>query len=68
MKTHDTSQELDDRGIRCRDCGCRHFRVIYTRRAFGEKLIRRRECRNCGRRYTTWERVIGQTRNPRNPE
>ena len=49
----------DNRGLECRHCGCRHFRVIYTRRGWGEKLIRRRECRNCGRRMTTWERPIG---------
>ncbi len=40
----------------CRHCGCGHFRVIYTRRGWGGKLIRRRECRHCGKRMTTWER------------
>ena len=40
-------------------CGCRRFRVIYTRRGWGGKLIRRRECRHCGKRMTTWERPIG---------
>jgi len=49
----------DDRGLRCRHCGCRHFYVIYTRRAIGERLVRRRECRHCGRRVTTCERIIG---------
>jgi transcriptional regulator NrdR family protein len=48
-----------DRGLRCRHCGCGHFRVIYTRAAWGGKLVRRRECRNCGKRITTWERPIG---------
>jgi transcriptional regulator NrdR family protein len=47
------------RGLRCRYCGCGHFHVVYTRPAFGGKLVRRRECRHCGRRITTWERVIG---------
>lgn len=51
--------EGDDRGLRCRHCGCGHFRVVYTRRAWGGKLIRRRECRHCGQRITTWERMIG---------
>lgn len=49
----------DDRGLRCRHCGCRHFYVIYTRRAWGGKLVRRRECRHCGQRVTTCERIIG---------
>jgi transcriptional regulator NrdR family protein len=48
-----------NRGLRCRQCGCRHFYVIYTRRAWGGKLVGRRECRHCGQRITTWERMIG---------
>jgi len=46
----------DQRGLVCRHCGCEHFRVIYTRPAWGGRITRRRECRNCGRRMTTWER------------
>jgi len=46
----------DQRGLVCRQCGCRHFRVIYTRPAWGGRLVRRRECRHCGRRMTTWEK------------
>ena len=42
-------------GLTCRSCGCRHFYVIYTRRAPDSKLIRWRECRHCGRRVTTYE-------------
>jgi len=42
-------------GLGCRQCGCGHFCVIYTRRAPGGRLIRRRECRHCGRRITTIE-------------
>ena len=49
----------DKRGLECRYCGCKHFRVIYPRRGWGGKLIRRRECRHCGKRMTTWERPIG---------
>jgi transcriptional regulator NrdR family protein len=52
-------EELDVRGLRCQKCGCGQFRVIYTRPAHGAKLVRRRECRNCQARITTWERVIG---------
>ena len=49
----------DHRGLECRACGCKHFRVIYTRAHRGGQLVRRRECRHCGRRMTTWERAIG---------
>ena len=48
------------RGLECRKGGCRHLRVLYTRRAFGGKLIRRRECRNCGMRFSTWEEEAGR--------
>jgi transcriptional regulator NrdR family protein len=51
--------EKDDRGLECRACGCKHFRVIYTRPYRGGGVVRRRECRHCGRRMTTWERAIG---------
>jgi len=50
---------IDQRGLQCRNCGCQRFRVIYTRRAWGRKVVRRRECRQCGERLTTWERAIG---------
>ena len=46
-------------GLECRKCGCRHFRVVYTRRARSGKLVRRRECRNCGKRMTTIEQEKG---------
>jgi hypothetical protein len=49
----------DDRGLRCRKWGCKHLRVLYTRRAFGGRIIRRRECRNCGKRFSTWESPVG---------
>jgi len=41
-------------GIVCHGCGCRHFLVVYTRRERG-RIVRRRECRHCGRRITTYE-------------
>jgi hypothetical protein len=47
-----------ERGLSCRRCGCRDLRVIYTRqRRIG--IVRRRECRFCGHRTTTWERQTG---------
>lgn len=47
----------DTRGLVCSKCGCRHFHVIYTRAAWGGRIMRRRECRHCGRRVTTYERA-----------
>jgi len=47
----------EQRGIECPRCGCRHFRVVYTRPAQGGRIVRRRECRHCGRRITTYERT-----------
>lgn len=55
----------EDRGIRCRHCGCRHLRVIYTRAYLDGVIQRRRECRHCGTRITTWERAIGDNSNAR---
>ncbi len=46
-------------GLACPRCGCRHFHVIYTRARWGGRIVRRRECRHCGRRVTTTERVTG---------
>lgn len=47
----------EQRGLVCPRCGCEHFRVIYTRRALGGKVVRNRKCRHCGRRVITYERV-----------
>jgi len=49
------------RGLECPKCGCAHFRVLYTRPATGGRLLRRRMCRHCGRRVTTYE-VVGNVR------
>jgi transcriptional regulator NrdR family protein len=48
----------DGPGLVCRNCGCRHFFVIYTRARPG-RIMRRRECRHCGRRITTTEKEPG---------
>lgn len=57
MTAQGTIRLSEQRGIQCRHCGCRHFRVLYTRAKVGAAIQRRRECRNCGARITTWERV-----------
>lgn len=49
----------EQRGLICPRCGCGHFKVIYTRAKLDGKLMRRRKCRHCGRRVTTFERVWG---------
>lgn len=51
----DTKAPAVKRGLVCPVCGCMHFRVLYTRRAWGGRLLRRRMCRHCGRRVTTYE-------------
>lgn len=43
-------------GLLCHRCGCRHFRVIYTRRRPSGDILRRRECRHCGTRIVTIEK------------
>jgi transcriptional regulator NrdR family protein len=48
----------DHIGLRCRRCGHQRFRVLYTRPRLGGKLVRRRQCRQCGERFTTWERPL----------
>ena len=44
-----------DVGLECRKCGCRDFRVYYTRPKDGF-IMRRRRCRNCGTLITTYEK------------
>jgi len=52
----ESRKPAEKRGLECPRCGCRHFRVLYTRRAIGGRILRRRECRHCGRRMTTHEK------------
>jgi len=42
--------------MRCPYCGARDSRVIDTRSS-GERIRRRRECMECDKRFTTYERV-----------
>jgi len=57
--TKRSATEAAPKGLVCRACGCRHFEVIYTRPGSDNRIIRRRECRHCGKRVTTSERVMG---------
>ena len=56
----------DAKGLECPNCGCFESHVYYTRRRSlvigGNKegrVIRRRQCDHCGRRFITSERVSG---------
>lgn len=42
----------------CPECGCRHHRTLETRAGKAGSIRRRRECRYCGRRFTTYEKPI----------
>lgn len=53
--TRPQATEGQRQGICCRTCGCRDLRVVYTRQRPDGKIRRRRECRHCGRRVTTYE-------------
>jgi hypothetical protein len=48
------------RGLVCHSCGNGRLKVVYTRPAPSGRIVRRRECRNWGKRVTTWERMIGK--------
>ncbi|HVT79154.1 MAG TPA: hypothetical protein VHM90_00740 [Phycisphaerae bacterium] len=56
---HPSATPETSKGLVCRACGCRHFRVLYTRRASEDRVLRRRICRHCGRRITTYEATAG---------
>ena len=58
-RTQSIEKQEEKRGLQCPRCGCRHFHVVYTRPASGGRVMRRRECRHCGRRITTYEQSIG---------
>lgn len=47
------------RGITCHKCGSTRLRVLYTRPREAH-VLRRRCCRDCGARITTWERAVGR--------
>jgi hypothetical protein len=52
-ETWDPAKDKSDLG--CLHCGCKHLRTVYMRSSWGGRLVRRRQCRHCGRRFTTWE-------------
>jgi len=58
VRTPRNQETKRSRGLRCPACGCGHLRVVYTRPGWGERVIRRRECRHCARRFTTTEAAL----------
>lgn len=56
-RADEKDQDEDDRpvGIVCPRCECRHFSVVETRAESKGRIRRRRECRHCGHRITTYE-------------
>lgn len=50
-----------NRAMRCPFCGSREDRVLDSRESQeGDAIRRRRECKNCGRRFTTLEQTVEQ--------
>lgn len=59
MKDKRPIGKIEKLGLVCPSCACTHFEVVYTRRMSNGKIMRRRECRNCGRKVVTYEIVVG---------
>lgn len=57
MREENKKSRNNDRGLRCRKCGCQKLRVVYTRGALKERLVRSRKCHDCGERIMTYERM-----------
>ena len=53
--TKPDEKEKEAVGLECTRCGCNHFYVLYTRPRADGKILRRRECRHCGHKITTYE-------------
>ena len=59
IKQHEIVVHGQRTGLVCSACGCQHFRVVYLKRLPNGVLMRRRECRFCGKRMTTREAATG---------
>jgi len=40
--------------VACPQCGCHHLPLVHTRPSHG-RILRRHQCRHCGRRLTTYQ-------------
>jgi transcriptional regulator NrdR family protein len=54
----------DDLGIRCPQCGCRHFYTTHTEPLPDGRIRRRKVCRHCGRKAVTYEAPVGSAGRP----
>lgn len=59
LSDHMKEKDESDKGLTCPGCGCRHWSVIYVRYK-RDLIVRRRECRNCGRRILTYEKTTAE--------
>jgi hypothetical protein len=49
-------ESAQPKGLACRVCGCRHLRCLETRQATGNRIFRRKVCRHCGAKLSTFEK------------
>jgi transcriptional regulator NrdR family protein len=47
-----------DLGIRCPQCGCRHFKTTNTEPLRDGRIRRRKACPHCGRKVVTFETIL----------
>jgi hypothetical protein len=50
--------DSDEKGLACRNCGCKHFYTDHTKKGVG-MVIRYKHCRHCGKRAVSIERIAG---------
>jgi transcriptional regulator NrdR family protein len=48
----------DVRGLKCPKCGGGQMPAVYSKPKKGGKVQRQRECRSCGRKIVTIERIL----------
>ncbi len=46
-------------GLECRKCGSKKLWVVWTRRATGGRIMRKRKCKDCGHPKVTFEHEAG---------
>lgn len=46
-------------GVCCPNCSCRHLIALYTRH-YGNRTVRSRRCRHCGKVVQTTERITNE--------
>ncbi len=62
------AKDANEKGIRCPKCGCAHHFTTRTKPAPRNRIMRQRECRNCGRRLITYEAATGTPIDELRPE